>query len=138
MTDYIMDFKDHGQFYPDGKIDPPLSISDLKKHNKTLDIQTIEDIKQSGRGILYLSYEIDPNDVKKIKHYKVTTWAENWKDENPLVFIGNHNICGPNSRRDVYFYIDEEKYHGVNIGDFTGILHVKRIKRKVYKNATKS
>lgn len=71
-----------------------------------------------GKTWLYLSY----NDGK----YYVSNWPGTLKIPVRYMREGRHNIA--RKRYDVWFSLDGLQFHGVQYGDNTQVLHIKRIK----------
>lgn len=92
---------------------------------------TLAGMRESGRGILYLVEREMPDWKHFHKKYEVTDWP------GCLVFpvteytVGRHNLAG--SRIDVWFFDKSDpdnwqKWHGVNYGDNSQLLHCRRVK----------
>jgi hypothetical protein len=74
---------------------------------------------EQGKYVLFLT--------KKDNHYSISNWPGTLKFKNVFVKVGKHNIAG--CRYDAWFNgPDDKKWHGVQYGDNTEIVHVKRIK----------
>ena len=126
---YIFKFDGHGVFDPNGKIEEPLSDLDIINHNTKVAIMEIESAMKTGKATFYLSYTQDPNDVYPwIKTYYVGTWDCTYK-WNAYVKTSWHNFAGKDGRRDCWFKIKDQLWHGVNIGN-NDIVHAKRIKSR--------
>lgn len=89
--------------------------SDDKKHcYGCCALKDKERMKQEGKITLYL--------VKN----EVTNWTGSLRFPVTYQKRGNHNIAGV--RYDVWFWVDGEKWHGIQYGDNTQICRCKRIR----------
>ena len=92
---------------------------------------------QTKKKICYTCCGI--NDLNKLKNSKigdrfcyylskgkVINWPNTMIIEPYYFRVGRHNIAG--RRTDVWFNVDGNKFWGVNYGDNSEILHIKRIK----------
>lgn len=65
---------------------------------------------------------------KKVLHYydgkNVTNWPGTMKIKPFATRNGKHNIAG--TRTDVWFVFEGNNYHGVNYGNNSQILHIKK------------
>lgn len=124
---YIFKFKDHGAFDPNGKIEEPLSDLDIINHNTKIAIMEIESALKTGKATFYISYKLHEGGKKS--NYMITTWDGTYKF--PCIDISSswHNFAGEDGRTDCWFKIQDQLWHGVNIGD-NQIVHAKRIKSR--------
>lgn len=76
--------------------------------------QDRQQMRETGRATLYLAGE------------NVTNWLGSLKIRVMRQTEGRHNIAGV--RYDVWFRFEGESWHGTQYGDFTQIVHCKRIK----------
>lgn len=76
------------------------------------------DMKATGRATLYLS-RVDGA-------WRVSNWPGTLALHPRHVRKGRHNFA--RVRHDVWFSFEGEEWHGVNYGDFSQILHCKRLK----------
>ena len=100
-----------------------------------------EAMVKNGRITLYLSFnpdnqrgEIQKPGYRPCGSRHVDTWqVSNWPGSlkfNAYVTIGRHNIDG--KRYDAYFNgPDGFRWHGVQYGDNTQLIHCKRTKEKI-------
>lgn len=75
---------------------------------------------RTGKGVMYLT--------EKAGRFSVNNWPGTLTIAPDRVTKGRHNIAG--SRYDVWFTLDGHRYHGVNYGENSQILRVKRIGQK--------
>lgn len=119
---YIFKFEGHGVFDPNGKIDEPLSDLDIINHNTKLAIMEIEAAMKTGKALLYLYRD-------RTQSYSVGTWDGTYKFPCLKGKTSWHNFAGKDGRRDCWFNINGQRWHGVNIGN-NDIVHAKRIKSR--------
>jgi hypothetical protein len=120
-TGYIFDFSGHGAYEPNGKIgNLELTREQIDTHNKLLAQIEREAMIKTGRGILYL-LKVSPTE------YRISQFNGDNKLSITRFKTSRHNFAGKNGRRDVWFEMNRQDWHGVNIGD-SQILRVKRIK----------
>ena len=74
-------------------------------------------MQEDGRATLYL--------VKTVGEYEVSNWTGSLRFK-PVVRKGKHNIA--RSRYDAWFMVNGQKWHGVNYGEFSQLLHCKKMK----------
>lgn len=117
---FIFNFKGHGSFDPNGKVEvngQELSQEDINKHNSLLAYREWQNMIKGGSGVLYLLNNGE--------------FVGDWIGENKLNINYSresfHNMAGKNGRRDVWFRLDGSRWHGVNIGD-NNICRVRRTK----------
>jgi len=122
---YIFKFEGHGVFDPNGKIEEPLSDLDIINHNTKLAIMEVESALKTGKATFYISYKINENGLKS---YSVGTWDSTYKWP-ATIRTSWHNFVGKDGRRDCWFKIKDQCWHGVNIGN-NDIVHAKRIKSR--------
>jgi hypothetical protein len=122
---YIVNFPGHGAFDPSGKVGEPTE-EEIKVHNDLLGEMELEALKETGKGLLYISKTVHES---RMVTYKVTTWNGTVIRDNVPVKHSWHNFAGRDGRLDVWFTFDGSQWHGVNIGD-SQILRVKRNKKR--------
>lgn len=88
-----------------------------------------EHMRKYDKTTLYLSFELQNprigwNDYKA----EVTNWPGTLRISLHGVRVGRHNIA--RRRYDVRFTLDGNEWHGVQYGDFTQILHCRKLKKK--------
>ncbi|MDD5353419.1 MAG: hypothetical protein PHS93_09685 [Candidatus Omnitrophica bacterium] len=105
-------------FQPDGRL-TEMSDEEIKEHNLTLQHAELCVAIEDGHGIFY--HKIDEN----FKNY-VQTWLGDWIWPARVRF-SNHNMAGKNGRRDFWWTMFGQKWHGVNIGD-NDIIRANRVK----------
>lgn len=116
---YVFNFGSHGGFDPNGKIQidgRDVTDTEVRAHNAILEKAEVEAAKKHGQAVFYM---------RSIgNHTYVSTWAggQSW---SARCRDGRHNMAG--KRRDFWFTIDGENWHGVNIGD-NDIVRCKRVK----------
>lgn len=79
-----------------------------------IDMQKLKDLKPKQKICLYWNGK------------EITNWPGTLKIKPNNVSKGRHNIAG--SREDVWFYLDNQCYHGIQYGHNTQILHIKKCK----------
>lgn len=60
------------------------------------------------------------------KNYRITNWPGTLEFSTAYMRRGYHNIAG--RRYDVWFYFAGKRWHGVQYGDNTQILHCRQTK----------
>jgi len=115
---YIFNFGEHGAFAPDGKI-PDLIPEQIDAHNNILAKIELEAFIKNGKGTFY--------HFRKDGYHFVGMWAGEEPRFPATVRFSHHNFAGKNGRRDFWFTINGQKWHGVNIGD-NDIVRAKRLK----------
>jgi hypothetical protein len=128
LAGYIIDFAGHGAFGPNREALPLLTQDQIDKHNSILAQMELEATKKYDNGIFYLTREYIKNDPKKTYTEFVSNWIGTFKVP-AYVKSSWHNFAGKDGRRDVWFSLDGERWHGVNIGD-SQIVRAKRLKRQ--------
>ena len=127
---YIFKFGNEKIYDPNGKIEEPLSDLDIINHNTKVAIMEIESALKTGKATFYLFKSKKCNDPWIEKYYlNVGTWDGTYKFEIIDIHKSWHNFAGPDGRRDCWFKIKDQLWHGVNIGD-NDIVHAKRIKSR--------
>ena len=127
LAGYIFNFRGHGAFSPNGMVKNngnELSQKEIDRNNSVLGQIELEAFKKAGRGMFYLTRS---DSAAFGKEYFAGTWAATEKDKFRCQNArqSRHNIG--RTRIDVDFYIDNERWHGINIGD-NDILRAKRCK----------
>ena len=112
-----MDFKGHGAFSPDGKVE--MTPEQIEQHNTELMTAELEAMKQTGRAVLYLFTEDG--------RIKVGQWASKPFQRTPVLCARDSVNNFGAQRRDVWFRCDGSIWHGVNLGD-NDIVRCKRTK----------
>ena len=77
-----------------------------------------EQMRHDGKIVLYL--------VKHNDKYEITNWPGSLVIPVSYMRIGRHNIAG--KRYDVWFWFEEQLWHGVSYGDNTQICYCKQNK----------
>ena len=77
------------------------------------------DMIKTGRACLYL--------VNRDGRQYITNWPGSLSIGPVYVRKGKHNIAG--TRYDAWFTFDNQKWHGVNYGEMTQIIHCRRLKQ---------
>ena len=80
-----------------------------------------EDMENSGRATLYLTKK----DVNGSISWEVKNWPGSLKFK-AYVKKGSHNIA--RTRYDAWFTVNDKRWHGVQYGENTQIIHCKRVK----------
>lgn len=116
QTGYIFNFQAHGAFAPDGKVADAMPQEDIDAHNRKLAAQEVEEMKQTGRAVLYLHKRKDSIGTPG-QTWEVGTWEGSFRV--PVYYSQSswHNMAGKDGRLDVWFTFDGSRWHGVNIGD---------------------
>lgn len=83
-----------------------------------------------GKTWLYLSSEINENlaglnNSEYYREFYVTNWPGTLKIKVRRPSEGRHNFAG--KRYDLWFDLEGRRFHGVQYGDSTQVLHIKRI-----------
>ena len=117
---YLFDFSGKGIFSPNGKVQ--VTKEEAETHNLLLAEAEWSGMLKHGRGTIYLSKDADGR-------YHASDWPGIHKIPVYGIRKSFHNMAGKNGRTDVWFKIDGEEWHGVNIGD-NQILRVKKLKKR--------
>ncbi len=125
MLGYIFKFG-NTPFEPSGEL-TELSDEEIAEHNRKLADAEVKQALEAGKATFYLRREWDST-CSWIAHYSVGTWDGSYKWD-AVVSISDHNMAGKNGRIDCWFNINNQKWHGVNIGD-NEIVHAKRLKSR--------
>ena len=126
---YIFNFGNERIYDPDGRIEEPLTDEDITNHNKRLAQIEVENAMKTGRATFYIGHTQNPDDVYPwIKQYHVGTWDGSYR-WNAYVKTSWHNFAGKDGRRDCWFNINDQRWHGVNIGN-SDMVHAKRVKSR--------
>jgi hypothetical protein len=80
----------------------------------------LESMKRTGRICLYL-VESD----KSTRRARITNWPGSIEFFGRFR-LGRHNIAG--TRRDVWFSVDGDQWHGIQYGEHSQLLHCKKLK----------
>lgn len=80
-----------------------------------------ENMRATGRATLYLSKDADG--------WRVGNWPGTLRIPVYRVQSSWHNFAGNNGRRDFWFTVDGDTWHGVNIGD-SQIAHCRRVQER--------
>jgi hypothetical protein len=85
-------------------------------------------MREHGKIDLYLTFKEDENGIKRAR---ITNWPASLvissANGNCVTFRrGNHNIA--RTRCDVWFVFEGENWHGTQYGEWTEIVHCKRVK----------
>jgi hypothetical protein len=121
---YLFNFEGRGAFAPGGKVGG-LTAEQIHRHNTALASLELEAMKREGRGILYLCEHNDSG-----TRGCVSQWAGGFRQPIYWSKRSRHFVPGcPHEvwRRDVWFSLEGESWHGVNIGD-NEILRCHRLK----------
>ena len=114
---------------PDKLIEEPLTDEDITNHNKRLAQIEVENAMKTGRATFYIGYTQNQDDVYPwIKQYHVGTWDGSYRWP-AFVKTSWHNFAGKDGRRDCWFSINGQRWHGVNIGD-NDMVHARRVKNR--------
>lgn len=99
MNGYIFNFKEHGQFSPNGRV----NVQDVAAHNRQLADQQIEAMKRGEPQALYLFPGM------------VGTWDKSytWPIDHARESRNNFGA----TRIDCWFHACGHRWHGVNVGD---------------------
>lgn len=116
MDSYIFKFGNGRCFDPDGSVKDRTDL-EIAEHNSALAKRDWQQMLQVGSGILYLTYH--PSG------WEVSTWDGSIKVVCNWIRQSRHNWGL--RRMDVWFHINGQRWHGVNIGD-NQICRVKRVK----------
>lgn len=76
------------------------------------DLKTLKELQPKEKTLLYWDGK------------EVTNWPGSLRIKPNSTRKGRHNIAG--SREDVWFYIDNQCYHGIQYGNNSQILHIKK------------
>jgi hypothetical protein len=115
----------YGYFSPEGKVKANLTMDQIAAHNAELARIEIEQAKATGKGILYLRRTgTSPSTFR----YSVGTW-DGTHGYSASISFSFHNFAGKNGRRDVWWTMDKEEWHGVNIGE-SDVVHAHKLKAK--------
>ena len=126
---YIFKFGNKRIYDPNGPIEEPLTDEDITNHNKKLAQIEVENALKTGRAVFYIGYTQNPDDAYPwIKQYHVGTWDGSYR-WNAYVKTSWHNFAGKDGRRDCWFNINGQRWHGVNIGN-SDMVHAKRVKSR--------
>lgn len=116
LCGYVMRFEGHGDFAPGGRLDG-LSLDEIATHNRRLGELEWAAMLAAGCGVLYLTQG---------GRY-VSQWSGGQAVKVDWLRVSDHNMAGRGGRRDVWFTIEGQTWHGVNIGD-AQICRVRRVK----------
>lgn len=93
----------------------------------------LEDMRATGRATLYLSKGADG---WRVGNWPGTLTRPVYGDARihgsatvPGPRMSRHNFAGNNGRRDFWFTVDGDTWHGVNIGD-SQIAHCRRVQER--------
>lgn len=122
---YIFNFDGHGAFAPSGKVGE-LTPEQIECHNGLVAEAEMEGMTETGRAVLYLVEASEASGSVAT----VTNWTG--KARFPVRYSkrSRHfvpNCCWQVWRTDVWFSVDGEEWHGVNIGD-NDIVRCRRLK----------
>lgn len=115
---YVMDFKGHGAFSPDGKVE--MTPEQIEAHNNALMVAELEAMKQTERAVLYLFRDV-PGKIS------IGQWASKDFQRTPVSSIRHSRNNWGVQRTDVWFKANGQNWWGVNLGD-NDIVRCKRIK----------
>lgn len=115
---YVIEFKGHGAFSPDGKVN--MTPEQIEAHNASLMAQELEAMKQTGKAILYLFTDA----TGKVS---IGQWASKDFQRTPAWRVRHSRNNWGVQRTDVWFRSNGQNWWGVNLGD-NDIVRCKRIK----------
>jgi hypothetical protein len=121
---YLFNFNS-SVFSPSGKVESAMTPEQVESHNKQTELLDLQLLKETGKGILYVS----PDPARNGYGFLMSTWVGAIIAHSLLARKSWHNMAGKDGRLDVWFNWDGSNWHGINIGD-NQILRVKRLKEK--------
>jgi hypothetical protein len=98
----------------------------VQKKNTATDRNVIATAKKTGKAIFYV-FGRGSNAKIDLDKLRVGTWTGKTKWSCTKARSSHHNFAGRNGRLDLWWNIDNQKWHGVNIGD-NDIVRAKVIK----------
>jgi hypothetical protein len=133
---FIIDCNGKGSYTPNGKTPEELTPEQIKRHNEALASIEWQRLKETGKGILYLTTieeSLVSSNCGKNRFsgkYKVSDFTSSHSINVAIVTKSFHNLAGRNGRTDLHFCLDGSVWHGVLIGD-SQLLRVKRTKSRI-------